>query len=55
MDRMIGSTAPTGPGGRDCPCCGQAPGRPRTVARRRSKRSERARVAREIRRQLADR
>lgn len=31
--RMIGTTCPDGPGGRDCHCCGQAPGDGRTKAR----------------------
>jgi hypothetical protein len=39
--RMIGKMCPEGPGGRDCACCGQAPGRPRRVARRAVKRGER--------------
>lgn len=41
MARMIGRNCPDGPGGRDCHCCGQAPGRDRKMARRRVKRSER--------------
>ena len=41
MARMIGRHAPDGPGGRDCHCCGQAPGIDRKRARRRVKRSER--------------
>ena len=40
--KMIGSTCPTGPGGRDCACCGDAPGKPRREARRHVKRAERA-------------
>ena len=38
---MIGCTCPSGPGGRDCTCCGDAPGKPRTAARRAKKRSKR--------------
>jgi hypothetical protein len=38
---MIGRTCPDGPGGRDCHCCGQPPGKTRKTARRRMKRSER--------------
>ena len=38
---MIGCTCPYGPGGRDCTCCGDAPGKPRTAARRAKKRSKR--------------
>ncbi|MFI0900498.1 hypothetical protein [Streptomyces sp. NPDC020983] len=38
---MIGRRCPDGPGGRDCPCCGQAPGRDRKTARRARKRGER--------------
>lgn len=41
MPRMPGRDSHDGPGGRDCPCCGQAPGKPRTAARRRTKRSDR--------------
>lgn len=40
--KMIGKKCPDGPGGRDCVCCGQAPGKARTKARRTAKRSERA-------------
>lgn len=43
MARMIGQDCPQGPGGRDCVCCGQAPGKHRVIARRRAKRSERQR------------
>jgi hypothetical protein len=49
MARMIGKDCPKGPGGRDCPCCGQAPGKDRKVARRSAKRSERGKVRRDIR------
>lgn len=38
---MIGCTCPSGPGGRDCTCCGDAPGKPRTAARHAKKRSKR--------------
>ncbi|MEU9615911.1 hypothetical protein AB0K87_01790 [Streptomyces sp. NPDC053705] len=41
MARMIGRTCPDGPGGRDCHCCGQAPGKTRKASRRQVKRSER--------------
>jgi hypothetical protein len=41
MARMIGKSCPTGPGGRDCICCGDAPGKTRKIARRSAKRSER--------------
>lgn len=41
MARMIGRSCPTGIGGRDCVCCGQAPGKPRKAAKRHAKRSER--------------
>lgn len=41
MARMIGLSCPTGPGGRDCSCCGQAPGKARKAAKRAAKRSER--------------
>lgn len=46
--RMIGKTCPTGPGGRDCACCGDAPGKARKVARRNAKRSERNATRRAI-------
>jgi hypothetical protein len=46
---MIGRHCPDGPGGRDCPCCGQPPGRERKTARRRVKRSERQGWKRETR------
>jgi hypothetical protein len=49
MTRMLGRTCPTGPGGRDCVCCGQAPGKARKAARRNAKRSERNAVRRAIR------
>lgn len=39
--KMIGKSCPVGPGGRDCTCCGQAPGKARTAARRQAKRRER--------------
>lgn len=38
---MIGCTCPYGPGGRDCVCCGDAPGRARAVAKRANKRRKR--------------
>ena len=38
---MIGCTCPYGPGGRDCTCCGNAPGKDRVAARRAKKRSKR--------------
>ena len=38
---MIGCTCPYGPGGRDCTCCGDAPGKARAAARRAKKRSKR--------------
>lgn len=34
MAPMIGKTCPSGPGGRDCTCCSQAPGKARKVKRR---------------------
>lgn len=45
--KMIGRKCPEGPGGRDCPCCGQAPGKGRKVYKRAAKRSERAAWKRE--------
>jgi len=38
---MLGHSCPDGPGGRDCTCCGQAPGLERKVRRRTQKRRER--------------
>lgn len=48
MTAMLGARCATGPGGRDCACCGQAPGHAREAARRTVKRSERQQVQREI-------
>lgn len=39
--RMPGKQCPDGPGGRDCTCCGQPPGKWRTVAKRAVKRRDR--------------
>lgn len=47
--KMIGRACPEGPGGRDCVCCGQAPGKARKGARRTAKRSERAAWKQEVR------
>lgn len=55
MARMIGKTCPEGPGGRDCSCCGQAPGAARKQARRNNKRAKRQLVARQIRNELKER
>lgn len=41
MARMIGKGCAYGPGGRDCVCCGDAPGKARKRSRRTAKRSER--------------
>jgi hypothetical protein len=49
MDKMLGRKCPTGPGGRDCNCCGQAPGVARKVAKRNIKRSERNTWKKDIR------
>ena len=49
MAKMLGRSCPEGPGGRDCTCCGQAPGIKRVKARRLAKRRERQAVARLIR------
>ena len=38
---MVGCSCPYGPGGRDCVCCGDAPGKARVAARRAKKRSKR--------------
>lgn len=41
MAKMLGRLCPDGPGGRDCYCCGQPPGKKRKAAKRTKKRSER--------------
>lgn len=46
--RMLGKSCPTGPGGRDCSCCGQPPGIARVIARRAVKRAERQTWKREV-------
>lgn len=48
-DSMIGRTCPVGPGGRDCACCGEAPGKPRTAQRRTVKRREKQNWKRSVR------
>ncbi|MGW0468272.1 hypothetical protein ACWDX6_23850 [Streptomyces sp. NPDC003027] len=47
--RMVGASCPDGPGGRDCHCCGQPPGKFRRVMRRARKRSERQSWRRTVR------
>lgn len=47
---MVGSHAPYGPGGRNCTCCGDRPGKDRIVRRRTLKRSEKQQWRRELRR-----
>lgn len=49
MDIMIGDACPCGPGGRNCPCCGDAPGKDRVAARRMNKRRKRQEFTRSIR------
>lgn len=49
MARMIGRRCPVGPGGRDCYCCGQPPGKTRKTTRRQAKRSERNAWKRDLR------
>ena len=39
-----------GPGGRDCPCCGDAPGKDRVAARRMNKRRKRQEFKRSLQR-----
>lgn len=46
---MIGRRAHTGPGGRGCNCCNEAPGKPRKVQRRALKGAERTAWRREVR------
>ena len=48
MDIMIGDACPCGPGGRDCPCCGDAPGKDRLKARRMNKRRKRQEFKRSL-------
>ena len=45
---MLGCSCPYGPGGRDCACCGDAPGKARIAARRKAKRSKRQDFKRSI-------
>jgi hypothetical protein len=47
--RMLGNYAHTGPGGRDCVCCNEAPGKNRKIDRRRVKRGERQDFNRSVR------
>lgn len=48
MTAMLGARCARGPGGKNCACCGQAPGHERDVARRNAKRAERQQVQREV-------
>lgn len=48
IDIMIGDACPCGPGGRDCPCCGDAPGHARVAARRANKRRKRQEFKRSL-------
>jgi len=50
---MPGKFCPDGPGGRDCPCCGQAPGKDRRIKRRSVKRSDRGKWRKSIRKYLS--
>ena len=43
---MIGTRRHYGPGGRDCACCNEAPGKARVRDRRNAKRAERNKVNR---------
>jgi hypothetical protein len=47
--RMIGPSCHTGPGGRDCACCNEAPGKSRRQIRRVKKRAERNQWKRKVR------
>lgn len=47
-DKMIGRRCADGPGGRDCPCCGQSPGRARKKTKRAKKPSERQKWRNEV-------
>lgn len=51
--KMIGRHCPDGPGGRDCYCCGQPPGKGRKVKRRSMKRGERNKMRQEMRNHLS--
>lgn len=46
--KMLGKMCPHGPGGRDCACCGDAPGKRRKASRRNAKRRERQSWKREV-------
>lgn len=45
---MIGSRRHTGPGGRDCVCCNEAPGKSRKRDKRAAKRGERNKWKKEL-------
>lgn len=45
---MLGDAVRRGPGGRDCPCCGPAPGDDRTKERRAQRRKEKQSTVRDI-------
>lgn len=49
---LIGKRSHMGPGGRDCPCCNEAPGKPRKIEKRHNKRSERQRARQLINREV---
>jgi hypothetical protein len=49
MARMLGPSSHVGPGGRDCVCCNEPPGKKRKARFRVMKRSERNAWKREIR------
>lgn len=53
MAKMIGNKIDgRGPGGRDCTCCGDAPGKDRKNSRRYNKRSERQSWKKEVKKEL---
>ena len=52
MTRMLGPQCHFGPGGWDCACCNEPPGKERRKARRNIKRSERNQWRKTIRQEI---
>lgn len=52
---MLGHHCVTGPGGRDCTCCHQAPGKERRLAKRSVKRREKQQLRRAVSSELEQR
>lgn len=53
QSRMPGKQCPEGPGGRDCYCCGQPPGKYRKIKRRSVKRGDENKFRQSIRKYLS--